>query len=73
MVDDALAKVTAKRLVPDICPGVNPKKVNAGVINNPPPNPIKEPRMPAPKPTTARTSGTNRSSNHGHVSFLHIF
>jgi hypothetical protein len=73
MVDDALAKVTAKRLVLDICPGFNPKKVNAGVINNPPPTPINEPRMPAPKPIMTRTNGKNRSSNHGHASSLHVF
>jgi len=46
-------------------------KVKAGVIIIPPPTPVMDPRVPAPKPTMTKSAATAKgSSKHGHVSSL---
>ena len=71
MVEEALVNVTAKRLVLEIWAGANPIKARAGVIINPPPTPIMDPKVPAPRPTMIKSADTVKgSSKHGHVSSL---
>ena len=46
-------------------------KVRAGVIIIPPPTPVMDPRVPAPKPTMIKSAAnTKGSTKHGHVSSL---
>ena len=51
IVEETLAEVTAIRLVLAIWDGISPIKASTGVIMIPPPTPIIDPSVPAPRPT----------------------
>jgi hypothetical protein len=65
-VDDTLVEVTAMRLVLAICVGGRPMNVRAGAMIIPPPTPITEPRVPAPRPMAMRiatvVAGSSKSA-----------
>jgi len=54
IVEEILVEVTAIRLVLAIWDGMSPIKARAGVIMIPPPTPIIDPSVPAPRPITIK-------------------
>src|SRR5436309_4146385 len=55
VVEDTLVEATAIGPVLAVCVGDRPKNVRAGTRIMPPPTPIIEPKVPAPRPTAIRT------------------
>jgi len=64
-VDDTLVEVTAIRLVLAIWVGGSPMNVRAGAMIMPPPTPMREPSVPAPRPIATRIAIVVIGSSNG--------